>query len=146
MMILPSSQSESDAEKKTAEAKNRVGLMEISAKDLEGLIKYAKTQCESKCPQERDAETCVRLIELCVEMDLEPPICYEETEGFSRKFFSAKIREIEKRRCKPIEELLSEIRSGGPKTLEDEIDRIDGEFAIEALRAIDAREKPKKRT
>ncbi|MEJ5292263.1 MAG: hypothetical protein WHS82_01585 [Candidatus Methanosuratincola sp.] len=119
--------------------------MEISTKELEGLIKYAKAQCESKCPQERDAETCVRLIELCIEMGLEPPICYEETEGFSRKFFSSKIREIEKRRCKPIEELLSEIRSLGPKTLEDEIDRIDGEFAIEALRVIGAREKPKKR-
>ncbi len=119
--------------------------MEISAKQLEGLVKYAKAQCESKCPQERDAETCVRLIELCVEMDLEPPICYEETDGFSRKFFSAKIREIEKRRCKPIEEFLAELRRAGPKTLEDEIDRIDGEFAVDALRVIDAHDKAKKR-
>ncbi|MBC7120769.1 MAG: hypothetical protein H5T33_04215 [Candidatus Methanosuratus sp.] len=118
--------------------------MEIGTKEIEGLIKYAKAQCELKCPQERDAETCMRLIELCIEMNLEPPSCFEETEGFSRKFFSAKIREIEKRRCKPIEDLLSEIRSKGPKTLEDEIDRIDGEFALESIRAMDARTSKKR--
>lgn len=118
--------------------------MEISAKDLEGLIRYAKAHCEAKCPQERDAEVCIRLIELCSGMGLEPPACFEETEGFSKKFFSDKIKEIEKRRSKPIEDLLSEIRDGGPKTLEDEIDRIDGEFAIDALKAIGEREKKRR--
>lgn len=114
--------------------------MEIDKKDLEGLIRYAKAQCETRCPQERDAEVCIRLIELCKAVEVEPPLCFGETEGFSRKYFFAKIREIEKRRNKPIEDFLSDLREGGSKTLEDEIDRIDGEFAVEALRAIETKD------
>ncbi|MDI9644570.1 MAG: hypothetical protein QFX35_05065 [Candidatus Verstraetearchaeota archaeon] len=119
--------------------------MEIGTKELEGLIRYAKAQCEAKCPQERNAEICIRLIELCKVVDVEPPLCYEETDGFSKGFFFAKIREIERRRNKPIEEFLLELKEGGPKTLEDEIDRIDGEFAVEALRAIDSRGAPERK-
>ena len=115
--------------------------MKISDKDLEGIVKYAKTQCEDKCPADRDAETCLALINLCECLKADKPSCYEETEGFSKKFFSAKVKEIEKKRGKKIQEVLAEISKKGVRTLEDDLDRMEGEFALKAIKAIDEREK-----
>ena len=115
--------------------------MDIPQKDLARIVKYARAQCRDRCPSERDAEACVALIELCEVLGCEMPECYDETGGFSIGHFASKIKEIEKRRGKPIKEVLEGFRSKGTKTLEDEIDLIDGEFAENAIRAIRGREK-----
>ena len=118
--------------------------MKISDKDLEGIVKYAKTQCEDKCPADRDPEVCLALIELCNCLGAERPACCAETGGFSKKFFAEKIREIERRRGKKIQEVLTDISAKGVRTLEDDIVRIDGEFALKAMKAIDERAKRSK--
>jgi hypothetical protein len=120
--------------------------MDICDRDLDGIIKYAKTQCEDKCPADRDPETCLALIYLCECLKADKPSCYEETEGFSKKFFSGKVKEIEKKRGKKIQEVLAEISKKGVRALEDDLDRMEGEFALKAMKAIDEREKMRVRS
>ncbi|MDD1776394.1 MAG: hypothetical protein LUP94_03465 [Candidatus Methanomethylicus sp.] len=115
--------------------------MKINDKDLEGLVNYAKTQCQDKCPAERDPNICLALIDTCECLKLEMPACCEETNGFSKKYFLDKIKEIEKRRGKKIQEVLADVSKKGIKTLEDDIDRMDAEFALDTIKAIDARAK-----
>jgi len=115
--------------------------MKVSDRDLEGITKYAKAQCKEKCPAERDPDVCLALIDLCEWLKVEVPSCYEETEGFSKRFFMTKIKEIEKKRGKKIQEVLAEIAVKGVRTLEDDLDRMDGEFALKAIKTIDERKK-----
>lgn len=103
------------------------------------MVKYAKTHCEERCPSERDPEACLELIAMCAAAGEDPPICYEETAGFSKAHFIAKIREVEKRHGKPVREVLAEYDSRGVKTLEEDIERLEAEFALRALKALDQR-------
>lgn len=109
-------------------------------RDLSGIVRYAKTHCEDRCPSERDPEACLTLIETCIEAGEDPPLCYEDTKGFSRSHFVEKIREVEKRHGKPVREVLAEYDSKGVKTLEQNVERLEAEFALEAVKALDRRE------
>lgn len=113
--------------------------MTSSDKDLGRILRYAKSHCEDKCPADRDPEVCLALVELCRALNVEPPACVEETNGLAKSYFLAKIKEIERRRGKPIKEVLKEFTSAGIKSFEENIDKIEGEFALKAIKAIDER-------
>ncbi len=118
--------------------------MDTIEKDLSGVLRYAKVHCEDRCPSERDPATCLGLISMCEAAGEPMPSCYEETEGFSKAFFSAKIRDIERRRGKKVQDLLAEFREKGCRTMEDQIDKMDAEFALGAIKAINDRAKATK--
>ncbi|MCX8181544.1 MAG: hypothetical protein N3D12_00330 [Candidatus Methanomethyliaceae archaeon] len=113
--------------------------MNISEKDLIRIISYAKAHCENKCPADRDPEVCLALVEICKELELEPPACVQETGGFVKSYFLAKIREVEQRRGKPIREVLKEYEVLGVRNFEEHIDRMEADFALRAIKAIDKR-------
>jgi len=113
--------------------------LNISERDLVRIISYARAHCENKCPAERDPEVCLALVEICRELGLEPPACVEETRGFVKSYFLGKIREVERRKGKPIKEVLREYELVGVKNLEEDIDRMEAEFALRAIKAIDKR-------
>ncbi len=113
--------------------------MNISEKDLKRIVSYARAHCEVKCPADRDPEVCLALVEVCRELDLEPPVCVEETNGFVKSYFLAKIREVEQRRGKPIREVLKDFEVLGVRNFEEDIDRMEAEFALRAIKAIDSR-------
>ncbi|MGQ9759065.1 MAG: hypothetical protein ACUVQ5_00600 [Candidatus Methanomethylicaceae archaeon] len=103
------------------------------------ILSYARVHCEDRCPAERDPEVCLALIELCKELGVKSPPCVEETEGFGKGYFLSKIREIEKRRGKSIRDVLKEFEDLGVRNLEEDIDRMEGEFALKAIKAINER-------
>ncbi|MEM3882397.1 MAG: hypothetical protein QXO23_03340 [Candidatus Methanomethyliaceae archaeon] len=113
--------------------------MNISEKDLIRIISYARAHCENKCPADRDPEVCLALLEICKELDLEPPECVQEMGGFVKSYFLAKIREVEQRRGKPIKEVLKEYEVVGVRNFEEHIDRMEADFALRAIKAIDKR-------
>ncbi|MDH5811581.1 MAG: hypothetical protein QXO54_03035 [Candidatus Methanomethylicaceae archaeon] len=113
--------------------------MNISEKDLIRIISYARAHCENKCPADRDPEVCLALVEICKELDLEPPECVQEMGGFVKSYFLAKIREVEQRRGKPIKEVLKEYEVVGVRNFEEHIDRMEADFALRAIKAIDKR-------
>jgi len=104
------------------------------------ILEYAKAHCEDRCPAERDPETCMELAELCREYGIEGPPCTEEGRGLTRESFESKIREIEERHGKPIEDVMKEYGAGGVKSLDDQIDKMEAEFALAALRVLKERE------
>jgi hypothetical protein len=108
-------------------------------KDLSGIVKYAKIHCEDRCPAERDPEACLALIDMCSAAGEDPPLCYEDTKGFAKAFFVEKIREVEKRHGKPVREVLAEYDSRGIKTLDENIERLEAEFALRAVKALGQR-------
>jgi len=112
--------------------------MTASGKDLARILRYAKSHCEDKCPADRDPEVCLALVELCRALSVEPPACVEETNGLAKSYFVAKIKEIERRRGKPIKEVLKDFASG-IRNLEENIDKMEAEFALKAIKAIDER-------
>jgi hypothetical protein len=112
-----------------------------TSEDLERIIRYAKSHCEDRCPADRDPETCLALIDMCRSLKVDPPMCLQETNGFTKSYFQAKIREIEKKWGKPISEVLAGFQSNGVKTLEENIDKMEAEFAVSAVKAINARAK-----
>ncbi|MEM0231568.1 MAG: hypothetical protein QXG78_00455 [Candidatus Methanomethyliaceae archaeon] len=114
-------------------------IMEIDRKDLLRIIKYAKKFCEDRCPAERDPDVCLALIEICRDLNIEPPACVEETGGFVKSYFIAKIREIEARWKKNVREVIKEIEIRGARHFEEELDRMEAEFALRAIKAIDDR-------
>jgi len=113
--------------------------MTTNESDMEKIIRYAKSHCEDRCPADRDPENCLALLEMCKALKIDPPACLEETKGFTKAFFFAKIREVEKRFGKPINEVIKDFKEKGVKTLEDDIDMREAEFALKAIKAIDAR-------
>ncbi|MCS7097659.1 MAG: hypothetical protein NZ922_01590 [Candidatus Methanomethyliaceae archaeon] len=113
--------------------------MEIDRNDLMRIIKYAKKFCEDRCPAERDPDVCLALIEICRELNIELPSCVEETDGFVKSYFIAKIREIESRWKKSVREIIKEIEVRGARHFEEELDRMEAEFAVKAIKAIDNR-------
>jgi hypothetical protein len=113
--------------------------MTASDKDLARILRYAKSHCEDKCPADRDPEVCLALVELCRALNVEPPACVGETNGLAKSYFVAKIKEIERRRGKPIKEVLKEFASAGIRNLEENIDKMEAEFALQAIKAIDQR-------
>ncbi len=138
-MNLPSSRSYGDVEKQSkAEAKKRDDIMP-KKEDLSGIVRYAKAHCEDRCPAERDPEACLALIEMCDQAGEEPPLCYEDTKGFSKAYFVAKIKEVEKRHGKPVREVLAEYESRGIKTLDENIECLEADFALKAIKALDKR-------
>jgi hypothetical protein len=112
-------------------------------RDIANIIRYAKVHCEDRCPADRDPEVCLALIDMCSSLKVDPPICLEETKGFTKAYFLSRIREIEKRWGKPIGEVIADFEKKGVKTLEQNIDQMDAEFALRAVKAIDARAKGK---
>lgn len=113
--------------------------MNISEKDLKRIVSYAMAQCEDRCPAERDPEACLALIEVCKELNVSLPACVEETKGFVKSYFISKIREIERRRGKAIRDVLKEFEDLGVRNFEEDIDRMEGEFALKAIKAIEER-------
>ncbi|MGC8936809.1 MAG: hypothetical protein ACP5KV_05550 [Candidatus Methanomethylicaceae archaeon] len=111
----------------------------ISEKDLIRIISYARAHCENNCPANRDPEVCLALVEFCKVLELEPPACVEETNGFVKSYFLAKIREVEQKRGKPIREVLREYEVSGVRNFEEDIERMEAEFALRAIKAIDKR-------
>ncbi len=107
--------------------------MEISEKAVKALVEYALAHCHYNCPAERKAENCIILVEITKKLNLPPPPCVEEMGGFNREIFEQKVKELEKKYGKPIGEILREFEKEGTKTLEEEIDRIEGSFAVEVL-------------
>ncbi len=110
-------------------------------KDLSRIVKYAKSHCTDRCPSERDPEVCLALIDMCKAIGEDPPLCYDETMGFAKAYFIAKIREVEKKHRKPVREVLADYDSKGIRTLEENVERMEAEFALRAVKAIDQRSK-----
>ncbi len=110
-----------------------------SKNDLSCIVKYARAHCEGKCPAERDPEACLALIEICDEAGEGLPPCYEDTKGFSKAYFIDKIREVEKKHGKPVREVLADYEAKGVKTLDQNIERLEAEFALKAVKALDKR-------
>jgi hypothetical protein len=127
-------------QKRTVRGQRGEFIMEIDEIDLRRIIKYAKSYCEDRCPAEREPSICLALIEVCRILNIEAPPCVEETMGFSKSYFISKIRDIEKRWGKEIREVLREIEHNGVRHFEEEIDRMEAEFALKAIKAIDERE------
>ncbi len=105
----------------------------LDREDLGKLLKYALAHCECKCPEERDPETCIILAELAKLYGLRIP-CLDDFGGFSEKTFTEVIKDIEMRRGKKIEEFMLEIKTSGTKCLQDQIDKMDAEFAMDVLK------------
>lgn len=110
----------------------------LDREDLGKLLKYALAHCECKCPEERDPETCIILAELAKFYGLKIP-CLDDFGGFSEKTFADVIKDIEARRGKKIEEFMSEIKIAGIRCLQDQIDKMDAEFAIDVLKTYSKR-------
>lgn len=108
-------------------------------KDLVNIVKYAKSHCEDRCPADRDPAVCIALIDMCEILNEDPPLCFEETKGFTKTYFVAKVKEVEKKHGRPIKAVLAEYNSHGVKTLEDNIEKMEVEFALKAIKALDDR-------
>ena len=106
----------------------------INTRFLKKILEYALAYCEYNCPQERDPETCIILVNLRKELNLPPPPCIEDYGGFSQETFEKLIKEIERRRGKNIQEILREFKLKGLKSLQDKIDSIDIEFALKVIK------------
>jgi len=52
--------------------------------------------------------------------------------GSPKAFFNAKIRDIERRRGKKVQDVLAEFKEKGCRTMEDQIDKMDAVVAIGA--------------
>ncbi|HDI47010.1 MAG: hypothetical protein DRJ55_05070 [Thermoprotei archaeon] len=117
--------------------------MEISEKAVKALVEYALAHCHYNCPAERKAENCIMLVEMAKKLNLPPPPCVEEMGGFDREIFEQKVKELEKKYGKPIGEILKGFEREGTKTLEEEIDRIEGSFAVEVLSVLNTLEQQK---
>jgi hypothetical protein len=76
---------------------------------------------------------------MCKTLNVELPACVEETNSLAKSYFLAKIKEIERRRSKPIKEVLKGFASSGIKNFEENIDKIEAEFALKAIKAIEER-------
>jgi len=111
----------------------------LDREDLGKLLKYALAHCECKCPEERDPETCIILAELAKLYGLRIP-CLDDFGGFSEKTFTEVIKDIEMRRGKKIEEFMLEIKTSGIKCLQDQIDKMDAEFAMDVLKTYGKRQ------
>ncbi|OYT63001.1 MAG: hypothetical protein B6U69_00150 [Thermofilum sp. ex4484_15] len=105
-------------------------MVVIREEDFIRLLKYALAFCEERCPEGRDPEACYVLAESLKALKLKPPPCIIDFGGFSKTVFIKIIEDIERRRGKPIEEALEEIRKNGYRSLQDQIDEIDGHFAL----------------
>jgi len=83
------------------------------------------------------------MVRLCEKIGIKPPPCVEEMGGFGIEEFQRKVRDIEERHRKPIAEVLSSFEKEGTVTLQDEIDRIEGTFAVKMLDVL-SKEKERK--
>ncbi|RLE65241.1 MAG: hypothetical protein DRJ49_03710 [Thermoprotei archaeon] len=106
----------------------------VDSKVLEKIISYAKAQCDNLCPEVRDPETCVLLVELCKVLKVQGPPCIKDYGGFSEEVFKKLIVDIEKRHDLSIQEFLKMMKVKGPSNLQEQIDEIDGKFALEVLK------------
>lgn len=113
----------------------------LSIEEIKSLLRYALAHCNYNCPAERSPETCLLLVRLSEKADFTRPPCVEEMGGFSAEKFREKIRDIEARRRKPIADVLSQFEREGTMTLQDEVDKIEGKFAMEVLDAMDRERK-----
>lgn len=107
--------------------------LRIDSEVMKKIITYARAQCDNLCPEVRDPETCVLLVELCRALKLPCPPCVKDYGGFSRETFERLIEDIEKRYNLSIQEFLSLMKLRGPSNLQEQADEIDGKFALEVL-------------
>jgi len=103
---------------------------------VEKLVRYALTLCQDRCPTERDPETCIYLVKLCKLLGLGGPPCLEEYENFSPMTFRTVIKDIERKYGMRIEEFLRRMRSRGPRSLEENTDLMEAEFALGVMKAM----------
>jgi len=116
----------------------------ISISDLRKLYKYALNHCRELCPAERDAETCILMIELGRKLGLRPP-CHEDYGDFSEKTFDSIVKEIEDRYGKKITDFISETERRGPRSLQEQTDVMEGKFALEVIEAYRKRREEKEK-
>ncbi len=114
----------------------------LDVEDLRRLYKYVLTHCNETCPAERDPETCIVVVELGRILGMAPP-CVEDYGGFDEETFRRIIKDIETRWGKRIEDVLVEIRERGYRSLQDQIDEMDGSFALGVLQAYGRRKRRK---
>ncbi len=114
--------------------------IEMTIEDLKKIYSYALSHCREVCPEKRDPDTCIIMVEIGKLLNMAPP-CVEDYGGFGEKVFKNLIKEIEDRRGKTINEVLEEIRDKGYKSLQDQIDEMDGQFALDVLKAYEKRKK-----
>ncbi len=112
--------------------------MEVSLEDLRKLYRYALVHCEEMCPAVRDPETCFLMFQLGALLGEKPP-CADVFGNFTEEVFRRIVSEIEEKYDKPIEEFLREVRSRGPRSLEERSDEIEGSFALAALEVLKRR-------
>ncbi len=104
---------------------------------LEKILRYALTLCQERCPAERDPEACIYLVKLCKMLGLGQPPCVEaEYENFSVETFRNIVREIERKYGMKIHEFLRRVKVRGPKSLEENTDYMEAEFAIGVLQLL----------
>lgn len=115
----------------------KFGDFMTNEKDLANIVKYAKSHCEDRCPADRDPAACISLIEMCEILGEDPPLCFEDTKGFTKAYFVAKVKDAEKKHGKPIKAVLADYNLRGVKTLEDNIEKMEVEFALKAIKALD---------
>ncbi|MCD6458324.1 MAG: hypothetical protein J7K82_05680 [Thermoproteales archaeon] len=118
--------------------------VKLSIDDLRKLYTYALSHCKEVCPAKRDPSACIIMAEIGKMLGMAPP-CVEDYGGFSVRVFKDLIKEIEERRGKNIVEILEEIKDKGYKSLQDQIDEIDGRFALDVIEAYKKRNKEKER-
>jgi len=112
----------------------------LDLEDLKRIYRYVLTHCNEACPADRDPETCVVVVELGKALGIVPP-CVEDYGGFDEETFRKLIEDIEARWGKKIEEVLGEIKKRGYRSLQDQIDEMDGSFALGVLRAYEKRKR-----
>ena len=123
-----------------ARTMNEKKVISIEIDDLKRIYNYALSHCREVCPEKRDPDTCIVIVEIGKLLGISPP-CVEDYGGFSEKTFKELIKEIENRRGKTIDQVLEEIRDKGYRSLQDQIDEMDGQFALDVLKAYEKRKR-----
>ncbi len=109
----------------------------IPLRVLEKLVRYALTLCQERCPAERDPEACVYLVKLCKLLGLGKPPCVEnEYEDFTIETFRSIVREIERKYGMKIYEFIRRVKLRGPRSLEENTDLLEAEFAVGILQVL----------
>jgi len=109
----------------------------IPVRVLEKLVRYALATCQDRCPAERDPEACYYLVHLCKILGLGKPPCLEtDYAEFSEDVFINILRDVERKYGVKAQEFLKRVRARGPRSLEENTDFMEAEFAVGMLKVM----------
>ncbi|GEM_PF-315452 len=108
---------------------------------MEKIVRYALTVCQDRCPSDRDPETCLYLVNLSKILGLGKPPCLDDYGSYSEKSFRRIIKNIEEKYRMKIQEFINSRIRKGPKSLDENIDLMEAQFALGVLNAMSSRRK-----